>query len=279
MAWYDELPEDLTVDNGDGTKTIARDHPFIRESPEMGHFVNKALAQHKEFGARIPVKKAETPEAVAEWRKNHLPRLYDAGVLERPPARPEDYEIKRPDVLVNGFNWSDERAKGFASLLHKYGIPKSAAGEFLALHEQALAGQQKELNTSKEAATAALKAEYGDKYEDAAAQAGRFKKHIFKTPEEETFFSETGIGDHPLFLSVMMRLAAQAANDTSIFPDGNRAGGTPTMTGEAVTAEVAKIMTDPNHPKHKLYHAGDPATMAEIDALYKQAYPGTYVIS
>lgn len=287
MAWPDEIPADLTYDADGGVKIPLREHPFVKESPDLGHFVNRAFQNHREVGARIPVKIervraadgtfAPNTEAVTAWRKDHLPKLYENGILEKPPATVDDYKITKPEKLPDGLTWNDDTTVKFKTILHKYGVPVAAAGELLQLHSDALLGGQKMLKTSVEAGRAALKAEHGDKYDERIELTKRLTPMIFKTEEELQFFEETGMADHPGFLSVMMRLAPLAASDNGII--ARPGDGTPAMTGDQVRAMLADIMSNPQNPKHTLYKQNDPATMAEIDAMYKKVYPGTYIVS
>src|SRR5215510_16247980 len=106
--WSDSLPATLTYEDN-GAQVPMASHPWIRESPDIGHFVNKSLQTHREVGARVPVKieTERTPDgrfmpkqaSIDAWRKEHLPKLYDAGVLERPLAKPEDYGFTKPESM------------------------------------------------------------------------------------------------------------------------------------------------------------------------------------
>lgn len=277
MAWFDELPDSLTIQNPDGTTVPLREHEFVKTSPELGHFVNKAFAQHRELGSRIPLRKAETPEAAEAWRKEHLSKIYDAGLMERPPADPKEYEIKRPETLPAGMTWDDANAEKLGKLLHKYGIPKAAVADFLTLHQESLGATQKGFDTDMERAKTALRQEFGDKYDERMEQAKRLIPLVFKSAEEFKFAEESGIGNHPAFLSVLMRLAPLAEQDTSFVRDMNRGGGTGSVTGEQAKATLADIMTNTSNPKHKLFWNNDPTVMKEIDDLYKAAHGSAQV--
>lgn len=275
--WFEGLPQDLVVDHG-GQKVALKDTPFVKESPDLGHFVNKAFDVHREVGARLPIKKLEKPEDVATWRKDHLPKLYDAGLLDRPPSKVEEYEIKKPDRIPEGLGWNDERAVKLGGIMLKHHIPKAAVNDLLELHAEALLGAEAVLKTDYDSGIAALKTEFGNDYDKMVEQSKRLTAAIFKNDGELDFFERTGLGNHPLFLSVMMRLSKFAEQDSSVIPDMGRGGGG-AKTGDEVRAELAAIMSDPSHPKHKLYHQRDPATLQYIDDLYKKAYPGQMVIS
>ena len=270
-----QIPDTLTYQDGD-RQVPYRDHPFFKEAPDLPTFLKTAVDTHKEFGSRLSLKvdKANVVE-LEKWRKDHLPRLYDAGVLERPPASPDDYNdiVKRPERLPEGWGWNDEFAKDFKVIAHRHGIPKAAIPELLSLHERTLTGAGKTLQTSVEAGMAALKAEYGDKYDERRAGAQRLTDFVFKTPEELAFFEELGIGNHPAFLSVLMRLAPLAQADSSFFVSQ----GTPSeqpggLTHDQITAELADIATNKDNSRHAAYLRGDPQVQAYIDSRYRQVF-------
>jgi hypothetical protein len=267
-----QLPSELSVEV-DGKPTPLRETSFVKEAKDFPTFVRGAYDAHREVGARIPIKHDGKPESIAEWRKTHLPNIYKAGLLDAPPASPDDYGVVKPEGVPAGLQWDDDRAKRYAGILHKHGVPKAIVPELMALHVEALAGTVTALKTSKEEGIKALKAEFGDNYDIRVEDAKRLTNAIFKSPEELAFFENTGIGDHPGFLSVLMRLAPLASQDSSILA-GTPASGGGAATGDAVRSEVADIMNNTANPKHKLYHSRDKATMDYIDALYKKAYGG-----
>jgi hypothetical protein len=269
----------MTVEQN-GQQVPLRDVPFIKESTDIGTFAKRAFDVHRELGSRIPLKVNGTAE-VESWRKEHLPKLYQAGVLTAPPGKPEEYGITKPSDLPEGLGWSDELSKELATALHKHGVPKAAVPELLALHTKAMLGAQTALKTSYDEGMAALKHEHGDKFEERLEQAKRITGHftkegqwvpglIFKTPEEVDFIEKTGLGDHPGFLSIIMRLAPLAMQDSSYLAEMTRPDGA--MGGEALRTEIGKIMSDPTHPKYKLYWQRDPGVLKEIEEMYRKTY-------
>jgi hypothetical protein len=267
MAWPDDLPAELTVEH-DGKQVPLRDTPLVKESPDLSTFAKRAWDAHREVGTRIPIK-AETPAAKEAWKREHLPKLYTAGILEAPPGKPEDYAIARPEKLPEGLEWSDELAGKLAKTFHKYGIPKAAVGELMDIHIEGVLGAAQTLQTGFDAGMAELKKEHGDKLEERMELAKRLNAKIFKTPEELEFFNRLGLGDHPGFLSVLLRLAPYAQQDSSLV-DGTTSGGK--MSGDDVRKEVADIMSNTQNPKHKLYWSRDPATLKYVEDLYSKAY-------
>jgi hypothetical protein len=256
----------------DGKPMPLREHAFVKEAKDFPTFVKTAFDAHREVGARIPLKvDATKPESVKAWRDENLPKLYKAGVLTAPPASPADYGIARPEQIPDGLTWDDKRGEAYAALAHKHGISKEAASDFMAFHLESLQGQAQSIKTSMEEGMAALKKEYGDKFEERQEQASRLAAAIFKNEAELEWFEKLGLANHPTFMSVLMRLAPLAESDSSVLAGlgGSQAGG---MTGEDVRKELADIMNNKENPKHALYWARDKATMDYVDSLYKKVY-------
>lgn len=276
MAWQDELvPADMTYDDGGVAKPL-REHAFVKEAPDVKTFVQRAFDQHREVGARIPLRFSTDPAKkvteLDQWRKDHLPKLYDAGILAKPPTDPATYEIKKPDDMIPGVNWSDERAAKFATLGVKHGLSKVAMDEFLALHREAVIGTQTVLNTSYDEAMLALKREFGDQFDTRMEDSKRLSKVIFKGEKTLAFLEATGLGNDPEFLGIMMRLAPYAQNDSSLV-QAMKEGGAVTAEGkEAAMGELrtklADIMGNPQNPDHAGYMRGDPVVHKKVDDLY-----------
>jgi hypothetical protein len=289
MALPAELvPPDVTYEVEPGRQAPVAEHPFIKEAPDVPTFLKRVIDTHREVGSRIPIKIERVRnadgtfgpkvEAVEQWRKDHLPKLYDAGVLDRPITDPAQYEIKKPEHLAEGVNWSDERASRFASIGVKYGIPKAAMQELHKLHVEGVEGLAKTLQTSYDETMLALKREYGDKFDERLEQAKRFNKLIFKNPEEIAFMEETGLGNHPILTSILMRLAPYAQNDSSLVEalkeTGVAPGSVPNVEAERekIRAELGDIMSNKDNPRHLGYLRGDKGVSDYIDSLYAKIY-------
>jgi hypothetical protein len=117
-----------------------------------------------------------------------------------------------------------------------------------------------------------LRKEFGAETDAKMEDAKRLTKLIFKTPEEVSFFNDTGAGNHPAFLSVLMRLAPFVAQDTSLVKSLEQGGGGSKISGEDAKTELSAIMNDPKNPRYEGYKRGDAAVMTYIDELYAKAY-------
>lgn len=259
INWREYVPQDVTGDPALASIVqgmTEKDLPSVLKSHI--HLVRKQ-------GTMLPIPPKDRPDEIAGLKK----RLYENGILAAPPDSPQAYEIKRPESLPEGLGWNDDLSNRFASTLHRHGASKELATDLLGLYSEALFGTTDMLKTSYEAGIAALKKEHGAEFEPRQEVAKRLAKAIFKTQEELEFFEKTGMADHPMFLSVIMRLAPLATQDSSFLEPP---GGTGTATGDDLRKEIANIMTNKTHPKHSLYWARDPKTLQEIEEMYRKAY-------
>lgn len=271
-ALLSQLPAELTVDV-DGKNTPLRDVPFIKDAKDWPSFAKTAFDVHREVGSRIPTKiDSSKPEEVKKWRETHIPTLQKAGLLHTPPSDYKDYGVVKPADMPEGLMWSDERGEKFAKVLHKYGVPKEMAGELMELNKEAMLHNVNFVKTTMAEGIQGLKTEYGDKYDSMVEDVKRLTDKIFTSPDELALFTATGLGNHPKFLSVMMRLAQVAKGDSSFLPDTRKGGGTGSMTGEEARAEYAKILNDDKHPDHAGYMRNDPEVMSKIEKMYQAAY-------
>jgi hypothetical protein len=133
-------------------------------------------------------------------------------------------------------------------------------------------GAQVGLKTSLEAGMTALRTEHGDKFDERMEFAKRLTPSLFKTEEELAFMEQTGLANHPAFLSVIMRLAPLAAQDSSFIAGLPAQNGGGAATAESAKAELGKIMSDKTHELNAGYWRNDKAVMAHVQELYKKAY-------
>jgi len=262
-AWHGFIPEDVTADPGLAPIVTNMKEKFKDDASLVKGYAH--LERRMGSALTLPGKDAKPEEREALKAK-----LYDAGLFERPPADPKEYGIAKPETLPDGVGWNEESAGKLATLLHKHGAPKALAADLLALHTELMTGTSLALKTSYEQGLQALKTEHGEHFDDRKEAASRMLSVIFKTPEELAAVEAMGLGDHPGFLSVLMRLAPLAMSDSSFLADMQRPGGE--MKGEDATAELSKIMSDKTHPHYEGYKRGDPKSMAYVTELYRKAH-------
>lgn len=261
------FPDDALIEH-EGKQVSLREMPDVKNAKDLTTLAKNYVESQREIGRRVRVPgKDAAPADVLAFRT----KLYEAGVLTAPLASPQDYGIVKPEGLTEGLHWNDELATELATALHKHGAPKELAADLLAIHQKALTGTQAGLKTSLDAGIAALKVEYGDKFDERMELAKRLTPAIFKTEEEIAFAEQTGLANHPAFLSLLMRLAPLAAQDSS-FIAGLPAQNGGAVTADAARAELGKIMSDPTHAMHAGYWKQDKAVATHVQELYRKAY-------
>ncbi len=262
--WKPFLTEELKADPivADwASKASEKDTPSIIKS--YAH-----LSKRMGGAINLPGKDAK-PEEVQGLKA----KLYEAGIFQAPPADPKEYGITKPEKLPDGLGWNDDLATKFAQTLHKHGAPKGLAADLLPLYQEAILGAQTVFKTDQEAGLAALKKEFGEQFDSRKEATSRMIGEIFKDEQELALFNQLGLGDHPKFLSILMRIAPSYQPDSSYQPDAGQGSGS---GGEGPREELAKIMNDKNHPMHAGYwrQPQDPKVVEHIDNLYKKAYGG-----
>ena len=276
-GWQNLIAEDHTIEQN-GAQVPTRTVQAIKEIPDVATLAKSYIDSQSEIGrrVRIPAKDAKT-EDIAAFRS----KVYEAGLFPAPLADAKEYGITKPEIIPEGIGWNDDLATKFANTLHKHGASKALANDLLEVYGEALVGTQKTLKTSYDDGMAALRGEYGAKFDEVMTQTRRVTGHInkesgefvpgiiFKTEEELAFFDELGLGNHPGFLSVLMRIAPLTQQDSSFIADPAREAA---AQGEQVRQELAKIMNDTAHPMHQAWKRGDKAANDYIDELYRKAY-------
>lgn len=259
----DELKADPIVSSW-AEKASEKDVPTLIKS--------MANAQ-KRMGSAInlPGKDAKPEEMTALKAK-----LIEAGVLPKPIADPKEYAISKPENLPAGAQWSEELSGKLAGVLHKYQVPKEMAADLLALHAESMGSTMQGFQVDQEKAMATLKAEHGEQFEARSEMVKRMMNGIVQTPEELAILDQSGLSDNARFLSVLMRLAPLAMQDSSFLQSIPKAGGE--ITGEAAREEYAKVMSDPKHEHYEGFKRGEKKAHDYVDGIYEKAYGNAQVV-
>ena len=227
----------------------------------------------KQQGGKVSIPgKDSKPEDVSAFKA----KLIEAGVLPKPIADANEYAIAKPENLPAGMQWSDELSGKLAGVMHKYQVPKEMAADLMALHMESLGGAVGSFAQDAETVIAGLKSEHGEKYDERRELANRLIPEIFKTDEDAALANKLGLGDNQRFISLLMRLAPLAQQDSSFMQNLSVKGGE--MTGEAARDEYAKVMSDPKHPQYEGFKKGSKEALAYVDDLYKKSYGNAPVI-
>lgn len=221
--------------------------------------------------------KAGRDEAPEDWKAFEAQLAQTLGAPESPDQYP-DYTP--PEGVENPV--APELVKAFQAKAHERGgalaAPETISAALDIFHDmnaEAMKQMDQAYQEETRAGREALKAKLGKDY-DKRLEAGR--QHLTALDGGEDLaglLKESGLDDHPAFLSVVADLAARMGEAG---PEGGGAGGAGfTMTADQAKAEIAKLEGDPktvaalqnkSHPEHK--------TLNKKRAdLYAAAYPGS----
>ncbi len=192
-----------------GLTSDLRDNELVRSSQKPSDFVKAALGWKAQLDKSIvrPEKDA-TPEQVAAYRTA-------MGI----PAKAEDYGLTKSEFA------SDEYIKAQSELYLAQGLSKDQAG---AMHEQTLKNMQDGASAIKAAnlkartdTEAALRKEYGDKYEQTLNDA-RNALRRFASPEDMEYLNVTGLGNDAGLIKMFANIQSRIGGDSLL--GGGRQG-------------------------------------------------------
>lgn len=204
-SWRDTLPEDLR-----GEKSLA-DFKDVA-SLAKGFVDTKRMVGGKLEGyVKVPGAQA-TPEEQAAYRKA-------LGV----PDGPEGYQIKRPEVALEG-NWDDATEQGFLAAMHAAGAPgpvvQAALDYYASVQKAQLALYAQEAN----AVRAELRSEWGPNYDAKLGWANRAITR-YGGSELEAALTDAqhplhAASRHPLMVKAWAAVAEDLVESGTMSPDG-----------------------------------------------------------
>lgn len=177
------------------------------------------------------------------------------------PETPDAYELK-PENLPDGVEWNQESAAKFAGIFHANGVSAEAAKAISAAFlEQEVANQaaitaayEKQLQEG----TDALKKEWGPEYGQKLGKIQSVVAALGYDHKDPTLFA------NPKIVSFLGRVVGMLNEDSVASMRGAVAPGNSFASG---TEEANAIMTNPKHPDHEAYIAGDKTIVAKVRRL------------
>lgn len=252
-AFLATLPEDI------------RSEPSLKSIQDASALAKSYVHAQKLIGTkRLPVPEPTWDEA--KWNE-----FYDQTGR---PKTPDDYKV--PGVkLEEGLSLDEAKIKNVKAQFHKLGLSgKQAEGVleyYLGTLNEGVKGSRAASMQSNEAATAELKAEWGDKYEPNLDLA---KATIKKFGDQKLldYLESSGIGNNGQLIRMLSKIGALTLEDSA------RGGGSDFMVKDSTRAssEIDNLKTDKdfmaafttqNHPGHK-------AAVEKWGKLHSIAYPG-----
>lgn len=269
-----DLPEDLAAQ----LPPEVRDHPFVKDAPDMPTFFKNSVETKRMVGdsIRLPGKDSK-PEEVETWRQTHMPKLAERGLIEAAPGKPEEYEFQPPDV--EGYNFDENTVKGFQDVAHQLGLTKTQAQGLLAFDAQRFKGAKAAFETQNalvphEEATKGYEERFKEKSLEALSNARKaitevktsVLPEIVEELEGATVTAKDGkryaAGDWLPFIAMASRYGQ------SISPDhaGNFGKGSGVESADTIQSHIDEIEQSPK------FKAGDPETVERRDNLFRKKY-------
>ena len=191
------------------------------------------------------------------------------------PGKPEEYGLKKPDGLPEGFPYSEDLQNGFAAAAHKLGLtPVQVNGLYkwyLDGEVEALTGMEKERALTRANTEAELKKEFGSAYAE-TMEGAKLLVRKFGGDDVVNHFNETGLGDDLILNSFLARVARQFAEDT-LKGDGTKVFHT--MSPAEAVAEIKRLRMDKDFMNVYMdkRQTGHKEAVEKYQTLYNLAYP------
>lgn len=247
-AWFDTLPDDLKAD-----KTVQ----MFKGKPVVDVVKNLKDAQAYAVGAiRLPTEKDKPEDA-----EKKLHDIY--GKLGRPES-PDKYDLKLPENLPQGLSVNDDLAKNYREWSHKAGLSNKQAQALMDSFNEFQVGMFTKMGEAKGASEKALKEQYGAEYEPMLASAQRLINDF--ADEKDMAYLESGRGNDPALVRLLVKIASQRKEDKSIKTDP----ALQASTIEKAKGRINQILkdtarTDKHDPNHR-------AINQEYQELFKTVY-------
>lgn len=222
-SWRNEgVPEDL---RGEACLDSIKDFPSL---------VKSYVHAHKMVGAD----KVVVPgEAATEDEMNTF-----FTALGRPKTA-DEYGVKAPDEMPEGFPYSEDLAKGFTAEAHKLGLtPKQANGIFNWYNNNqvdAFKGQQKEKIEAGQNAELALRKEFGKAYDVKFAAANSLINNYGGDNIDD--LKNVVFHDNPKAISFLANVAKEFSEDRL---KGKGSGTFGLMSPGEATKEISRLHGD-----------------------------------
>lgn len=203
------------------------------------------LASGKPHGV-VPPTSADDPNVKA-WREA-------LGV----PDTVDGYGVVKPDDLPENVPWDDGQIGAFLDVLHRHHAPPGLVKELLSTNlqltgesvTQAMREQERSDEASLKAEHTKLMDEHGSSLPTVLDKAKRAAAAIGLDPANNPLFNSAEN------VNAFAKIAEMVGEDAL-----------PATITDRVTQnyeEAQRIMTDPTHPKYRLYYEGDERVNAEV---------------
>lgn len=260
--------EDLSKSMGLSAEQIAsipedlRNEKSLEPIKDFGGLVKSFSDGQRFIGSSIRVPKDDAkPE---EWVAIHTK-------LGRPET-PDKYNLvlPRPEKI----DWQDDKLKIFREAGHKLGFNHNQMHGVLDMYADMVEAGDKLISAGKTAALQELAKEWGPEqsagYQRNMALVQRAVNLYGGEPAKEFFNAVTEMGNHPILVRMIAKMAADLDEADYLGGEGN----TGSVTPDEAKTQIAEINRNPED----LYHAkfagkpGHSERVIEVEGLYQIAY-------
>ena len=212
---------------------------------------------------RVPAKDAK-PEEIAAWKTDNLGKLAEAGLIELPPAKIEDYKAT---LKVPAGRTADEKMVSTAKeRFHKAGFSDNQIQTAFDLYSEMEGEARDALGGSVKDTLAGLEKEWGGALQDNLDLGHQAVLEVGGQALMDVLDS-TGLGNHPALIKAFAKVGGILREDNPVFADSVRGGA-----AEA-KLKLAAIMNDRKHA----YWSTDSSkshrdAVAEVTRLQEQVH-------
>ena len=246
--WKASLPEDL------------RGAPVLANVPDVATLVKNYVNAESLIGKkRLPV-----PDK--NWNDGQWDEFYK---LAGRPETPDKYKV--PEFkFEEGVTVNDEMVDKARLQFHKLGLSeKQAAGvleHYFGIVNEQFKASKGSTESEKQAAEAALRKEYGDKYEQKVTVANAV---LAKFSDQEgsftKFLAESKLGNDPRMVKFLLKVADKINEDAA----GNPGGDLPLPSAARAKMELEQLKSDDDFKKKFL--TGDKWAVGKWNELQRLA--------
>ena len=275
------ISETATYEHNGATIPM-RDHPAFKDIPDVDTLGKRFLDTHTYVGRSVALpKETSTPEEVAKWRSEHLPKFVKAGLIPTPPqtpGAPDKYEVKYQNEQLTKLV-SPELVSAVQEVAHKHGLTQEALADLTALNEQQFAGVFQVIQVNEEKtreSVMGLSKEFNKPPEQLTAMADNWlSKNGYSEDQVQALKTAGALLDAP-FLDLIIRAAVHSGASEGLLGEMGGAAGA-NDDGSRMLAEIS----DPKHPEHKAYIAeqGKGPINDRLNAAFAKKGGGEFVIS
>lgn len=217
----------LNDDSLKGTKTLEK-----FKSPDELAKSYIELEKHSGGTVKVPGEGA-TKE---DWDKFY-------NKLGRPESS-EGYQLQKPED-TDAVKWDDSFEKAFLPAAHALGLTNKQVQGLVDWQRRLVQESVDSLSKQREETTEQLRREYGGATEKNLALAFQAVKR-FGGEEAAAAFNETGLGNHPALVKMMVNISKNLLEDTLVGESM-----TSLETPDQAKQKIEQIRADKEHPFHK----------------------------